>query len=227
MLGIPTDDIKAVNKLSQILTGIMLNKLLIFRGVSNNLKHRLIPKIARGNYSKNKEIICLDAFKNNSIPFLKSFPDNDLDWMSLAQHYGLPTRLLDWTSNILVALYFAVNKDFDNDGSIHCIEVVNYEKYEHSKYLRSVKNIFTDLDDKIYIFKPRSISERIIIQEGLFTIRGNPETEIKAKSTIIIEESLKKNILGLLNKMGVNKKTLFPSLDSLADDINENLNNYH
>lgn len=227
MEGIPRDDIKAIEKLSKILEEVMFNKLLIFRGVSNKEKHRLVPRIARNNYSLDKERISLDAFKDISIPFLKSLPDIDLDWMSLAQHHGLATRLLDWTSNILIALYFATNKDFKDDGAIYCIEVANYEKYQHNKMLRSVKDIFTDLEDKVYIFKPKSISERIIIQEGLFTIRGNPESEIKAKSTITIESDLKKNFRELLNKMGVNKKTLFPSLDSLADDINENFKYYH
>ena len=67
MEGIPTDDIKAIKKLGRILTKVMLNRLLIFRGVSNHAKHRLIPRIAREKYSKDKEIISLNAFKNSSI----------------------------------------------------------------------------------------------------------------------------------------------------------------
>ena len=84
-----------------------------FRGESGD-QLPLCPKIAK--YTANKENYLLQSFRRQAGGLANSPPrqgHTDL-WLFKAQHYGIPTRLLDWTEGALHALYFAINRENQN-----------------------------------------------------------------------------------------------------------------
>ncbi|MDC7788488.1 FRG domain-containing protein [Rhodoplanes sp. TEM] len=70
----------------------------LFRGVPS-VRHTLVPSVGRRregcSYSIGLEEALLDQFKREALPFLDHRPTTEWEWLALAQHHGVPTRLLD------------------------------------------------------------------------------------------------------------------------------------
>src|SRR5205823_735887 len=91
----------------------------IFRGCSD-CDHQLVASVGRANRAGKvpNEKSLFDVFCREAVNYLTPVPRDEWEWMSIAQHHGLPTRLMDWTHNILVALFFAVTDDSASDGEV-------------------------------------------------------------------------------------------------------------
>ncbi|MEL6524895.1 MAG: FRG domain-containing protein [Chloroflexota bacterium] len=93
----------------------LIGKNTLFLRGQKDKKWSLVPSLYRTSEYKpyswlHREESLLGEFRRKALPYLSHIPKNDftdLEWLALAQHHGLPTRLLDWTTNALVALYFA------------------------------------------------------------------------------------------------------------------------
>ncbi|MGC6409078.1 FRG domain-containing protein, partial [Bisgaard Taxon 45] len=111
-------EIKSITDLINVLKKIgspQKDHTRFFRGHSNQ-EYELKPSIYRNNgFIKNENKIIRDAIINNPDSFSKN--DSVFNVLSKLQHYGYPTRLLDLTSNALVALYFIVNNN-NNNGEL-------------------------------------------------------------------------------------------------------------
>ena len=83
-----------------------------FRGESGK-QPPLCPRIA--SHTAHEENYLLQSFRRQAGGLANVLPREYLDmWLFLAQHYGVPTRLLDWTEGALHALYFAINRKAEN-----------------------------------------------------------------------------------------------------------------
>lgn len=88
----------------------------IYRGQKTNWK--LLPSICRHNNTLGiceQERQMFEEFKARAPRALHLTPQNDWEWLVLAQHHGLPTRLLDWTKNVWIAIWFALQNTSDTD----------------------------------------------------------------------------------------------------------------
>ncbi len=197
-----------------------------FRGQSNQ-RWGLIPRIGRDKCLIRHDKFFSRQFKRLSMPFLdrSHMPSGEFEWIVLAQHYGLPTNLLDWTSNPLVALYFAVNENFRKDGAVWVISSDMLPELTDENLSNKPNEAFT--------FLPSHISSRITTQSSFFTYHRNPRLVIskhkqmqKLFKKIIIKKEIKPNIIMELNKLGINQFSLFPGLDGLCEYLRWYAKNY-
>lgn len=192
-------------------------KFCIFRGVTDAKEHLLIPKLGRikfktrGNIKKQENNI-LRLFRDRSRPYLDFVPNNEWELLALAQHHGLPTRLLDWTRNPLVAAYFAVEKKHDKNSAIYV--------YKNKEYINITKGKPFD-EDSVGKFIPPHITPRITSQAGVFTIHPNPKDEFNdvAIKKFIIANDARGDLKKQLYEYGIDRASLFPGLDGLAQNI--------
>ncbi len=186
---------------------------VVYRGVKQTT-YELIPKLGRmeiigGNVFRTEKIL-LKLFKDYSRPYLKHIPQNDLEWLALAQHHGLPTRLLDWTRNPLVAAYFAVHEEFDGDSLIYCYRkamIINVFEGESPFEIKRFGFIF-----------PAHLTNRITAQAGLFSIHHIPNEALMNNNVlkIVITKNFRGKMKKQLSRFGINHSTIFPDLDGLS-----------
>lgn len=199
---------------------------VVFRG--QPVQGNLLPSIARKDPSvdtTDTEKKVLEQLKLQGASMLAANGDTDLDLLVTAQHYGLKTRLLDWTTNPLIALWFACADYKDGDVFVYGLEadsLLGENVYEKSPFTPS----------KTRIIQPRLNNARVIAQQGWFTLHRyakknsrfvplehNAETK-RYLHEFIVPASKRAAMLAALDRHGISSKTIFPDLSGLCSHLN-------
>jgi hypothetical protein len=167
-------------------------------------------------------------------------------WLSVAQHHGLPTRLMDWTFSPYVALHFvtASLSQYDRDGVIWCLDYKKVHRQlpptlsdlleaegadvftiEMLNTIRSLRELDGQASEPFALFfEPPSIDERIVNQYALFSVISSAgvgmnswlEHRPDVYRKISIAHELKWEIRDKLDQANINERVLFPGLDGLS-----------
>lgn len=209
----------------------------------------LLPTIYRNRNLNYFEREMIRDFKLLSNELISKRPINELEWLFLMQHYGLQTRLLDWSESHLVALYFSV-LDYANtrDSAVWAIHPwsLNLVSLGHktipvsshpdlSKYTLEEPHL---VNRKIKGYLPLAVrptrnSARIVAQKGTFTIHGNntkplnkiiEEYNALGKEEILlysltVDGKSKLKIMKELFLAGISYSVIFPEIQGVCNDI--------
>lgn len=174
-------------------------------------------------------------------------PKSDAQWLSLMQHVGLPTRLLDWTDSAVVGLFFAVHALEGNDAAIWLLHplqlnqasgVSNLPASDSGPVASSYRLAFTSAITGIPPHHPIAVSPthvhvRMAAQRGCFTIHGRdtrsfvqqfqsePLCQDGYLQKLRIPSAERASVRSQLSHAGIRYSTLFPDLDGLARELRD------
>lgn len=155
--------------------------------------------------------------------FASPVPRNDIEWLVLAQHYGVPTALLDWTESPLIALFFACHGEEDADGCVWQVRTSGAFKPFH--YLEMV-DPFQRERERPGLIWATAMNARTLAQDSAMSLHCGPTNSVPSalmRQVYVVRSSEKADTLSALKVLGFTRERLFSDIsmavDAFLDDI--------
>lgn len=218
------------------------NRILWFRGHSD-ASWTLSPAVKRG-YDSEGERNLTHRFRSRAGVRHERLPayDDLASWLALMQHYGLPTRLLDWTRSPMVALFFALEGSWHlaqpSDAALWILEPHALNKAQGFEPYTAALNagMYTALINPAYYHKspePGTVAaamasetdQRMFVQQGCFTVHSAdpPLERLELPDKVLTEVRIRAEHIRKLSfdieVCGFRRGDMFPDLQNLADEL--------
>lgn len=202
---------------------------------------QLLPGITRPGNAIAAELTTIKRFKQSAAQYLPIRPHDDWEWIFLMQHHRAPTRLLDWSENSIVGLYFATSTPSHDgeDAAVWCLDPIALNKISGHNRAYELDILAFGIDRALNDYLPEHINERVsrlgpvaaigprnsarmVAQSGTFTVIHAEPIAIEDVGDgshiwrLIIPKEAKSEIRNELRLLGVTEHSLFPDLDRVA-----------
>lgn len=182
----------------------------------------LVPSVFR---SGAKGIDCYDKLNwwtREAARFVSPVPQQPIEWLVLAQHFGIPTPMLDWTSSPLVGLYFACESEPDKPG---CVWQVRTTSAFIPFYHLHTIDVFKRDRGKPALIYATAMNARTLAQDSAMSLHGPNDLVEPAlmRRVYTVQPEVKADTVRALGILGFTKERLFSDLNVLVARFKEEL----